>query len=227
MDNDNTVESLIDRAKKVSEFKMPSSPIEPAETTTTASATAATETKTEAAPKSKKVSKAWMNLENNLDLPEEETEESEASQIETEKSNAPKEKPDVKLQESSADTATSMLDLVTTTIFYGAELYRYKSALTKNGVEWKKAKNIIHEDKSKLSDEDKVLFERVIKAQKKFKARKDEIAMDDEQYERKKKAFFHYYKVTGKTLSPEFMFWGNIITHIGEQVTNTLMDDGY
>lgn len=226
MENQNNGgDNLIERAMKASEFKMPSAPIEKTEATTSTSTTSATETKTEAAPKNKvKASKAWMNLENNLDLPkiEEEEETEEAPKVETEKP-----KPDAKLQEASADTATSMLDLVTTTVFFGVELYRYKNAFTSKGIEWKKVKNIIHEDKSKLSDDDKLLFERVIKAQKKFKARKDEIAMDDEQYERKKRAFFHYYKTTGKTLDPAFMFWGNIITHLGEQITGTLMDDGY
>lgn len=177
----------------------------------------------------KKVAAAWLASDTDFETiqkvePDEEIVESEIEKDKPEPKN-PETKSTKESQEASAETMTGIMDLAINSIFLPIELYRYKNSF--KGYDWKEVKAIVHEDRATLTPEKQLLFDRVSRGQKKFKERKDEIQMSVDELEAKKRAFMGYYKATGKELSPEFLFWGNVIMGFGDRITGTLMDDGY
>jgi hypothetical protein len=126
---------------------------------------------------------------------------------------------------NSAETMAGFLDLLITGVFGFWELSSYKKAFADQN--WSEVKSILRQDRAALTPDKQMLYDRVLKSQAHFKARKDEIQLSQEEYDQKKKAFFHHYKSTGKGLNPNVVFYGNIILGFTERLTGKLMDDGY
>ena len=224
-------DTLLERANKVTPFKLPGTNLN-GNNTPSNNGTATTETKTVSneikSGKSTKVGKEWLFTENDF-IPQEinpvET-EAEEKEITTEvKKNDKGEVVTLQDQQASAETAVALLDLAMTSIFTPIELARYKKAF--KNYDWKRVKDIPNEVRAKLSDEEKILFDKVVNANKKYKHRRSEIEMTVDDIRKKEKAFFGYFKATGTKLSPSALLWSNIITTIGERTTDILLDDPY
>lgn len=178
------------------------------------------ETKKEKEPVSNRVSKAWLSLENSFD-----TEEAEHKETKTEE-GPPKKTVSKASASQSATTMVQGLDLMQTTLFYLVEILRYKSAFTKK-YDWKRVKEILEENYESLSPEEKTLFDKVKKAQAKFKRRKDEIRMGTDELEQRRRAFFEYYQETGTSVSPGWGLVINVVTSLGQKGIDVAFDDGY
>ncbi len=179
-------------------------------------------------PGSTKIAKAWLNLsEHYEEIPVEETEEVEpGTQADPEKKGTKGDPNWTKRDgESSATTFTNSYDLAQTTIFYLVEVLRYKKAF--KNYDWKRVKTILNEQRQNLGPEEKILFDRVLKAQKKFKGRKDEIKMAKDELEQMQRSMFGYYEQTQTKLDPKVIMWSNIITNLGKKGIDIAMDDGY
>jgi len=175
----------------------------------------------------KKVARAWLDLEDNFSK-EEITEEENESDGDPDPDEAitPLKKPVTRQAAlASATTMVQGLDLMQSTLFYLVEVIRYKKSF--RNYDWKKVKNILYEERAKLSPEDQALFDLVVKRQKKFTRRKDAIRMGADELKQRKEAFFEYYQETGKTIDPSWGLWINIITSLGQKGIDVAFDDGY
>lgn len=215
------VNNLLERAKQQSNFKHPGKVLSNGSTPVKSS------TETTAENTSKKVSKKWSF--NAADFKKQEI----TDDIDGEDENAIENKKENIQQveivseadrRSSAETMTGLLELGLNG-FGLWELWSLKNSFTKK--EWKRVKEIRNAKRSDLSDDDKHFYDKVIRRYKKYKERKDEIEMDDDERRRTEKGFFGYYTAANKKLDPNTLFYSTIAIAIIGRATDKLMDEGY